>query len=497
MSTTREQLISQISNLSTNTLERLVKVAETVLIPDEDLLVNATQQQMLQKAFELADTYFPEWTDRSSSDFGRFVIELLCLFSEKDFWYINAYMSESILSKMTVFSYAFARAVEMGYNPSVSKGAELLVNASFASGSEITYLPGQLAIKSADTLVLFTNKEAVVVGASLSVVNVPVLFVQGKLGNYSAPFEGSTVYLSTPNIDVFSIELKVNGVLWTRVPNWAESASSDLHYMAIPEEDGTVTLFFGDGVFGAVPSVGSSIEVNYRETLGASANGNYPGLFSIDSALVARPATSATCSPISISNGTSLASLSSIKAKAPKASFSRNGGNNIVTIKSNIDALTFVRKSSVVIFDTSIYIYAVPIEGEPSTPELESAFLSSIVSAIEFNVLGGYIIVPVRTNYVSLPKITVELSVGIGADTEPILEKAKQVIEDYTNPLVNAEYGRSFDPIALSKNLRYLVPGVVNAIVISPDDVSINSGSIMSRIDVNSTDSLEVSFYEI
>ena len=80
---TKEQLLAYFKTLDVATLERLQKYSKLLIIPDEDLLVNATMSQMVEKAHSLADTLFPEWTDRSKSDFGEFLVELFALFSEK------------------------------------------------------------------------------------------------------------------------------------------------------------------------------------------------------------------------------------------------------------------------------------------------------------------------------------------------------------------------------------------------------------------------------
>ena len=104
MSYTKKELLAYFSELDVPTLEKLRRYSSLLIIPEEDLLVNATMSQMVDKAHELADILFPEWTDRGKSDFGEFLIELFALFSEKNFWYINAFANESLLQKMRSYS---------------------------------------------------------------------------------------------------------------------------------------------------------------------------------------------------------------------------------------------------------------------------------------------------------------------------------------------------------------------------------------------------------
>ena len=115
----KEQLLQHFAGLDTSVLQKLYKYSNLLIIPDEDLLTNVTMSQMVEKAHSLADVYFPEWTDRSKSDFGQFLIELFALFSEKDFWYINAFANEGILRKMRSYSNVFSKVVSMGYSPTL------------------------------------------------------------------------------------------------------------------------------------------------------------------------------------------------------------------------------------------------------------------------------------------------------------------------------------------------------------------------------------------
>ena len=146
MATTKEQLLQYFKGLDIATLEKLQKYSNLLIIPDEDLLVNATMSQMVDKAHSLADSLFPEWTDRSKSDFGEFLVELFALFSEKDFWYINAFANEGILRKMRSYSNAFSKASSMGYQPITCKGAESNFNVTFSAGEDTSYEKGDLVI---------------------------------------------------------------------------------------------------------------------------------------------------------------------------------------------------------------------------------------------------------------------------------------------------------------------------------------------------------------
>ena len=157
MADNKETLLAYFSGLPLSTLQKLRRYSELLIIPEEDLLTNATMIQMVDKAHLLADSLFPEWTDRSKSDFGEFLVELFALFSEKDFWYINAFANESILRKAHSYSNVFAQVSALGYTPTLCKGATATFSLTFAAGNAATYKRGDLTVMVGD--IPFTNDE--------------------------------------------------------------------------------------------------------------------------------------------------------------------------------------------------------------------------------------------------------------------------------------------------------------------------------------------------
>ena len=85
MAQTKEELLKYFASLDVARLQKLQNYSKLLIIPEEDLLSNATMSQMVQKAHSLADSLFPEWTDRSESDFGEFLVELFAIFRKRIF----------------------------------------------------------------------------------------------------------------------------------------------------------------------------------------------------------------------------------------------------------------------------------------------------------------------------------------------------------------------------------------------------------------------------
>ena len=60
----------------------------------------------------------------------------------------------------------------------------------------------------------------------------------------------------------------VNGVLWTQVSSFINAVSTSTYYTIRPELNGTISILFGDGVFGAIPPLGQTVLFTYLSSSG-------------------------------------------------------------------------------------------------------------------------------------------------------------------------------------------------------------------------------------
>lgn len=75
------------------------------------------------------------------------------------------------------------------------------------------------------------------------------------------------------------LEVRVAGVRWMLVADFADSAPDDRHYRIVTAADETTSVLFGDGQTGAVPPAGASLQATYR--IGGGSAGNIaPGRLS-------------------------------------------------------------------------------------------------------------------------------------------------------------------------------------------------------------------------
>lgn len=461
MATTKEQLLQYFKGLDISTLEKLQKYSKMLIIPDEDLLVNANMSQMVDKAHSLADSLFPEWTDRSKSDFGEFLVELFALFSEKDFWYINAFANEGILRKMRSYSNAFSKASSMGYWPITCKGAVCYFSVTFAAGDEVKYERGDLTIDVDG--VKFTNDEAFIVEKSASETTMQILLHEGTHVAEDVTYNGYSVFIRKENIDIDSVQIIIDNILYSRVRSFGYSSSDSTHFMVLPEEDGSCSIYFGSNGFGVQPQIGKLIRVEYRICHGAEGNIEVNDA-KISDSLDIRKAIRVSMTTAS-DGGTNAETLTSIKEKAPMYFNTKRAAINEETAQDILNNFSFVHKSKVVVVGREVTYRIIPASGyiEPTQAELK-------VIGEEFcpYLMAGYIGTYTPNSYKSLmlsantsaTKIILDVIILSGYNSESIEKSLRQIMDDITNPLVSAEYGGSFSKTKTDILMRSSVAGV-------------------------------------
>lgn len=88
-----------------------------------------------------------------------------------------------------------------------------------------------------------------------------------SLGTINQEIKINDVGVENTNLFVY-----VNGALWTSVTSFTSSVSNSIHYKVRAELDDTLTLIFGDNVFGLVPPLGATIAIKYIKSNGAEGN---------------------------------------------------------------------------------------------------------------------------------------------------------------------------------------------------------------------------------
>lgn len=461
----KEQLLAYFRSLDVNTLEKLQKYSKLLIIPDEDLLVNATMIQMVDKAHALADSLFPEWTDRSKSDFGEFLVELFALFSEKDFWYINAFANEGILRKMRSYSNAFSKVSSIGYSPTTCKGATAKFNITFSSGEAVTYQRGDLVIDVEG--LHFTNDEAIVLASSSSDVTLALTLHEGEQIAEDISFNGYNVFIRKEGVDIDSILLAIDNVQYSRVKTFGLSSKDSTHYAVIPDEDGSCVIYFGSNGMGITPAIGKNVRIEYRICKGELGNHGI-SVCQVNRHLNRRKVLSATMLTFS-TGGTFSESLTSIKEKAPLMFSTKRAAINEKIAEDILGSFSFVNKSLVRVIGRDVIYSIIPNSGypEPTMDELD-------VLKKEFvpYLMVGYNGVYAKNHYkdflssanIYAEKIIIEVLILSGYDKVSAESQIRQIFSDLTNPLVEASYGKGFSKVETDIKIRSRISGVQNVV---------------------------------
>lgn len=492
MAQTKEQLLEYFYSLDLATLQKLQRYSQRLIIPEEDLLTNVTMIQMVDKANSLANALFPEWTDRSKSDFGMFLVELMALYSEKDFWYINAFANESILRKMRSYSNAFSRASSMGYIPQVCRGAEATFAVEFTPGEAVTYERGDITVSVEG--IQFTNDDSFTVTASSGEVSKQLLLKEGSHVAEDVTYNGHNIFLSRKNIDINSIYVIIDNIRYTRVNNFGLSGANSTHYIALPEENGAVTIYFGSEGYGLTPITGKLIRVGYRTTSGSYGNSDIRPC-NIQDSLPQRQVEGVTMVTLAL-HGRFGESLTAIKEKAPLYFSTKRSAVNEKIAEDILRGFSFVHQAKVELQGREVTYRIVPTG---VNTELTIAELAVLAEEFHPMLMAGYMGRHVNNNYVNLlnrasllaTKIVVEVIVSYGTNVSAVTDGVTRVIQDMTNPRILATYGGAFKKSEAEMKIRTSLNGIQSVAFMYLDgtekvlpDISLEPTSIFTTLPV-------------
>lgn len=492
---TKQDLIEQLSEYDKPTLERLTKYADLMLIPQPDMLVSVTADQMVAKAHQLADIFFPEWTDRGKADFGEFLVEIMANFSEKDFWYLNALANETVLQNMTIYSNAYSRALSLGYTPVKACNAvyrfRLTYDAS-NSGNAETIPIGGLVIEADTQGLKFTNFQPIRLPATSGVIVVNL--VQGEFATETVTYNGKSVRLSQPNIDTTYHYLESDNDEWSQVNTFAESDNTDKVFMSLPNEDGSQRLKFGEDEFGVEPSLGQNMTVRYNYGDTIAANG-----LPITTAYTVKesPRVISVVTQVSqLVTATEQESLESIKVNAPLFFRTRGRVLNLRDCIEFLESLPTVRKAQAVSSSSTVYFYVVP--ETVITPAEEQDLLKELELLLQDTPVLGFEIYGLLTQYINLNHdfslpipssgvggITLEAFALSGSNLVDIKDEIKLLIGRFTDERGEiTAYGKNFSLPELSSYLISNIEGLQNIVfnqVAGLDATTLVDGQIVVR----------------
>lgn len=457
--TAKQGHLNTLALLDNSILERLIKLSQTCIVPDDDQLVTVTFEQMVDKAHALADIYFPQWTDRSKADFGEFLVELFSLFSEKDFWYINAFANEGYLSKATLYSSVYAHALRLGYVPKTLKSAEGWLRVDFEAGDYYQYQIGELKFSiNGET---YSNCEVFPVPLSASYVNIQIKIAHGYYDTMQMPFNGRSVMIDQQGIDIRSVQQRIDGVYWTLVTSFAQSGNSSTHFLVIPDELGRIEIVYGKNNFGLQPPYQSTIDTKYR--IGGGIIGNQVLTNTTVATVITNLGSRVILDAESVGDlygGEDTESMEYIRNNVPPNFRTLQRIINCSDCEDILQSTPGIYQALAINFTNSFVFYVVPTSGTAAT----QAEIDVLAENLTPKIMDGFSISGLPTVYKAISVLALEVIVLQGYDETVITASVKDIITNWTDPLKNQLYGTGFTFADVTAEIIRSVAGVQNVI---------------------------------
>ena len=239
----------------------------------------------------------PEWTASDPADFGVALVEAFAYLGDMVSYYIDRTANEAFLQTAVQRDSILNIAQTYGYIPAGYRQASVTVTFNNTSDEDVTIPAGTVLtgdVISGDTvttLYFTTEAEALVLAA---VDEVPgeesvtasegrsVILVAENVNTYgeligtsdgtpSMEFELGETPVVDGSIEVYIQDGDVYSK-WTQVQHLLDYGPTDLVYSAFLDQNDIVTITFGDGVSGAIPTIYSEIRARY--TVGGGSIGN-------------------------------------------------------------------------------------------------------------------------------------------------------------------------------------------------------------------------------
>lgn len=226
------------------------------------------------------------WKDAYRSGTGQMMAEfygalanLVLYYQERasqELYLPTAKKRSSVINLVALLGYKPKRVISAyAVNPDsaspVNATVVLSIPAALGDGNYLT-VPKYTKLATATGMPFLTKSTAVFTGSDLSK---SVDVIQGKLQSLQYSSDGSVrqeYQLQYTNVENSNIEVTVDGVTWTEVDSFLLGGPASQWYKVITNLDDTVTIEFGDNIYGKAPDSGSVIIISFILSDGVAGN---------------------------------------------------------------------------------------------------------------------------------------------------------------------------------------------------------------------------------
>lgn len=454
-------LVNEFNRFDDATLEKLIVIADSILSPLDTELTSVDFSSMVGEVFKtngLADRYFPEWTDRSKSDFGRLLVEIFALFSDKNMFYINHFSREGFVGVADLYRSVAHKALNQGFNPPSNTSAEGNVEIIFAPGSSEFVPRGSIILGIQDMPELSYLNKATTIPNSSTDVSTTVEFIHGKLRRDQVYFDGHSIVIDTPNIVTKSLVLNIDNTEWVEVDNFISGTIADKHFMVFYDERGRAEILFAKAGMGAVPTNGQTCIIEYITGGGYGGDITAGTINLVVSSQTNRNLLSYT--QFDMQGGNSIQPLEELRQTVIGKARHRNRVVTPEDAEYFCKELTFVHKVYAEAFLNYTYVYVLPIGGGLLSPSQKSLVENKITPAI----LMGYNLTVSSPIYVPITmEIFVYLAPNVNKSGAQIM--TAQILDEVLNPLKKGEFGEGVNRSKVISTILQRIRGSQNAVI--------------------------------
>jgi hypothetical protein len=211
------------------------------------------------------------WTDFNPSQFAVVLLELVGYNGDLLTFYLNAGLRETFLSMAQRRANVVRIAESLGYQLRSSSQASASLTV-VSNGGALPYAMPAATTKFASGDITWQPDQDYTITATPQTISVleGERFAGVSLGSGTG-LRGQTKALAhTPIVDS-TLVVSVNGTPWERVLTFTLANPDDEYYRVLTDDDGLVTVLFGDNVNGKAPSAGLAITASY--TVGGGTQG--------------------------------------------------------------------------------------------------------------------------------------------------------------------------------------------------------------------------------
>lgn len=213
------------------------------------------------------------WKDTYRSATGQMLIELYAAVGNLILFYVERRAEESYILTAKNRSSIINLVRLLNYVPKrkVSSTGTLRFSLS-APATKMVFVPANTSCSTSSNVKFLVSEDVVIMPAQSYV---DVNGIQGELVvlDYTSTGTLNQEYkINDTSVENNNVAVVVNGITWTEVDSFINSTAASTHYMIRPNLDDTITIVFGDNVFGQAPNVSETVSITYVRSAGLSGN---------------------------------------------------------------------------------------------------------------------------------------------------------------------------------------------------------------------------------